>query len=112
MANAMNGTVSASVDVANLGAVAGSETVQLYAAPPGANCPDVRRLVGWSKVELQPGEKRHVSIAAEPRLLSSFDTARHAWHMADGIYQLSAGSSSAALSQSVNVHLTARDIAP
>jgi beta-glucosidase len=111
-ANAMNSTVSASVDVANVGTVPGSETVQLYAAPPGDNGPDVRRLVGWSKVELKPGEKHHVTIVAEPRLLASFDTARHVWRMLDGTYELSAGNSSAALSQSVNVHLPAREFAP
>jgi beta-glucosidase len=110
--NATNGMVSASVDVTNAGTVAGSETVQLYASPPGDNGPDVRRLVGWSKVELKPGEKRHLTIVAEPRLLASFDTARHAWRMTDGIYQLSAGNSSMALGQYVNIHLPAREFAP
>ena len=111
-ATAANGTISASVDVTNQGTTSGSETVQLYAAPPGSNGPDVRRLAGWSKVELRPGEKRRVTIVAEPRLLASFDTAHHAWRMADGTYQVSAGNSSAALSQSVNIHLPTREFAP
>ena len=109
---ASNGTLSASVDVTNQGAITGSETVQLYAAPPVPSGNDVRRLVGWSKIELKPGEKRRVTIVAEPRLLATFDASRHAWRMADGAYQVSAGDSSAALGQSVSIHLPAREFAP
>ncbi len=111
-ANAMNGTVSASVDITNAGTVAGAETVQLYASPPDDNGSNVSRLVGFSKIELKPGEKRRVTIVAEPRLLASFDTAHHAWRMAEGTYRLSAGDSSAALGQAIDVHLPAREFAP
>ncbi|CAN7206671.1 beta-glucosidase [Phenylobacterium sp. LjRoot225] len=67
--------------VANVGARAGTETAQVYARVNG-----VKRLVGWSRVDLKPGETRQVSVTADPRLLAAFDVKRRSWHVAAGVY--------------------------
>jgi beta-glucosidase len=46
----------------------------------------VRRLVGWSRVTLQPGETRDIAVSADPRLLASFDTYANAWRIESGSY--------------------------
>jgi beta-glucosidase len=110
--NAKDGRVAASVTVTNQGSTEGMETVQIYAVPPRQGAPGVRRLVGWSKVDLMPGESRRLTIFAEPRLLATFNTTRQAWRIAQGSYQVSAGNSSVSLSQTVSVQLAEREIAP
>jgi beta-glucosidase len=111
--SAASDRVAARVTVMNQGSTEGMETVQIYAAPPDEKGgPGVRRLVGWSKVNLRPGESRRLTIFAEPRLLATFDTARQAWRIAEGNYQVSVGNSSAALTQTVDVHLAERAFAP
>ena len=62
------GTISVGADVTNDGALKGKETVQVYAAPPGDDAPEMLRLIGWSKVDLKPGETRRISLTADPRL--------------------------------------------
>ncbi len=56
---------SAKVSVTNTGARAGSQVVQIYAANDASDAFE-RRLVGFSKVSLQPGESREVDISLEP----------------------------------------------
>src|SRR5262249_43123755 len=86
-------SVTADVDVTNDGKMAGKESIQLYATLPGG----VARLVGFSKVDLAPGETRHVTITAEPRLLAHFDAAAQRWRIAEGSYGIVVGTSSADL---------------
>jgi len=67
--------------IANVGARAGTETAQVYARVNG-----VKRLVGWSRVALKPGETRQVSVVADPRLLASYDVGGRSWRVAAGDY--------------------------
>jgi beta-glucosidase len=60
---AMSDTVTVSVDVANRGSVAGKEVVQLYVRDLYASVdPPVRRLRGFDKVLLAPGERRAITF--------------------------------------------------
>jgi beta-glucosidase len=61
--------------VTNTGKVAGQDVPQVYVTLPG----QARRLVGWTKTALNPGESREVTIAADPRLLANFDSRRQRW---------------------------------
>jgi beta-glucosidase len=56
---------SAKVRVTNTGARIGSQVIQIYATNDSSDAFE-RRLVGFSKVSLQPGESREVDIALEP----------------------------------------------
>ena len=95
-------------DLRNTGKLEGMGTAQVYATPPGG----VARLIGWSKLDLKPGEARRVSFTADPRLLATFDSAADLWRVADGNYTVSLGSSSADISASTSVHLDASTVKP
>lgn len=105
-------TATVTADVTNIGAMAGSETVQVYAAPPGDDAPEMPRLAGWSKIALAPGETRRVTIVADPRLLADFDTECPCWHLDNDEYAVRVGDSSAALGPELDVRLEEREIAP
>ncbi|WP_051378274.1 beta-glucosidase [Derxia gummosa] len=75
-------TVAVELDVVNTGARAGAEVVQLYAEPASGR--PGRRLIGFTRVELTSGERRRVSIEADPRLLADFDAAANGWHLRGG----------------------------
>ena len=57
----------------------------------------VLRLIGFQRVELNPGESRIITVTADPRLLGYFDEERRQWRVKPGIYQLRVGRSAADL---------------
>jgi beta-glucosidase len=72
-------TVTATFTVTNTGEREGADVPQLYLTEPR------RRLLGFERVELAPGESRSVTITAEPRLLARFD---RQWVIDDGEHQV------------------------
>ena len=48
----------------------------------------VRRLVGFRKLELAPGQSAQVEIPIDPRLLAHWDTTARAWRLDPGTYAL------------------------
>lgn len=95
-------TVTASFTVTNTGSKAGADTPQLYlAAGPTRR---QLRLLGWSKVTLQPGETRTVTVTADPRLLASWDEKAHGWRIDPGAYEVFLGSDA----QTPVLHATAK----
>jgi beta-glucosidase len=80
------GGLSVSFEVANIGARAGADTPQIYVGvhPPGQ--PAHRRLGGWTKLVLQPGERRRVTVHVPARMLAAWDPAAHGWRVAAGDY--------------------------
>ena len=53
-----------------------------------------RELRGFAKLELQPGERRTLRFALEPRALSFWDPARAQWVAEPGEFEVLGGSSS------------------
>jgi len=86
--------VAVSFDVANTGTRQGGETAQVYLGLPASAGEPPKRLVGWKKLELRPGELRHVDLIVDPRMLAIFDVDANNWHVLPGEYQFFAGSSS------------------
>jgi beta-glucosidase len=82
-------TITASFDVTNTGKAAGSDVPQAYLVSAAGS--KTRRLIGFDKVALAPGETKHVTMTADPRLLASFDTGRHGWRIDAGNYQIAIG---------------------
>jgi beta-glucosidase len=83
-------TITASVDVTNTGKVRGKEVVQLYLMDkPGG---PARRLLGFEKVALAPGETRRVTLTADPRLLAEYDVDGGKWRIDAGSYTVGIGS--------------------
>jgi beta-glucosidase len=69
-----DGTVTASVDVANTGGVTGDDVVQLYIHDPVASISQpVRRLRGFQRVTLKPAEKRTVTFTLDRKDFGFYD---------------------------------------
>jgi beta-glucosidase len=83
--------------LANTGGRNGAEIAEVYAAlPPNAEEPP-KRLVGFTKVKLDTGDKRTVTIEVDPKYLSIWDVKKHAWTLVPGDYTFMVGGSSADL---------------
>jgi beta-glucosidase len=89
--------VGVSFTVKNTGRRAGTEIAQVYAGLPASAGEPPKRLVGWRRVKLNPGESKDVTVELEPLFLSMFDTAHHAWVRAPGDYTILVGGSSESL---------------
>jgi len=80
--------------VKNTGSRSGAEIAQVYAAfPPNADEPP-KRLVAWSKVRLNPGESKQVSLTIDPQFLNVYDENASAWKLVPGSYTFLVGASS------------------
>jgi beta-glucosidase len=83
-----------SFTVKNTGERPGAEVAQIYASlPVGASEPP-KRLVGWSKVKLEPGESKEVTVEVEPKYLSIFNVEQNGWQLVPGEYGFMVGGSS------------------
>jgi beta-glucosidase len=88
--------LTVSVDVTNTGKVAGKEVIQVYVhdhisgliRPP-------KELKGFTKVELQPGEMKTVSVTLDFRAFAYYHPAYKQWVTEDGEFDILIGASSA-----------------
>ena len=80
--------------VKNTGKQAGTEIAEVYARPPKGSEESFKRLGGWSRVSLAPGESQAVTIAIDPRVLQTFDEATESWSLPPGNYDILVGPSS------------------
>ncbi|RQT39596.1 glycoside hydrolase family 3 C-terminal domain-containing protein [Burkholderia contaminans] len=78
-----DGALSVAFTVRNDGRVAGAETPQVYLGVPYKDEPP-KRLVGWEKIRLNPGETRRVRVTVSPRMQSVWDTSRNGWRVVPG----------------------------
>jgi beta-glucosidase len=83
--------------VTNTGNRAGAEIAQVYAALPAAAEEPPKRLVGWSKVKLNPGESREVTVEVDQQYLSIFKVDQNRWQLIPGEYEFLVGESSQTL---------------
>ena len=88
------GKTTVTFTVKNTGSRAGAEVAQIYVALPADAGEPPKRLVGWSKVKLEAGESKEVTISIELAYLSIFDEASDSWKMVPGSYSFMAGGSS------------------
>jgi hypothetical protein len=89
--------VTVSFAVKNTGKRAGKEIAQVYASLPAATGEPPKRLIGWQKVELAPGESKTVTLTVDPLYLSIFNEAKDSFEIAAGEYKILAGASSRTL---------------
>ncbi len=80
--------------VKNTGKRTGTEIAQVYGRLPKGSDESFKRLVGWKRITLAPGESQTVTVAIDDRVLKTFDEERNAWNLPPGEYQVLAGSSS------------------
>jgi beta-glucosidase len=109
-ARSKDGTIEIRVTVKNTGKVPGAAVPQIYvAADPAAGWEAPKRLGGFEKVMLQPGESRTVHATIDPRLLATWREADDRWVIAPGVYRVLAGQASDDLPLSAQVALKGRD---
>ena len=87
-------SVRLSFTVKNTGKRVGAEVAQVYAALPANAGEPPKRLVGWSKVKLNPGESKDVTVEVEPLFLSIFNVEQNSWLRVSGDYTFLVGGSS------------------
>jgi beta-glucosidase len=91
--------------VTNTGNRAGAEVAQVYASLPASAVEPPKRLVGWSKVQLNAGESKEVSVDVDSKYLSIFDVKQHGWQLVPGEYGFMVGGSSQSLPLKQSVSL-------
>jgi beta-glucosidase len=94
----------------NTGAREGVEVPQVYVGPP-ANAPApmaLKKLAGFERVTLAPGQVRKVTVHVGTRELSYWSTAAHGWTVAPGSRTFMVGSSSRAIVLKADVKVRAR----
>ena len=84
-----------SVDVSNIGRMAGKEIVELYVAPRSSTVSrPVRELKGFEKVNLRAGETKTVSFVLDKRSFAWYDPSLKDWYVEPGDYDIEAAASS------------------
>jgi beta-glucosidase len=96
---------SVSFTVKNTGGRSGVEIAEVYAALPAAAGEPPKRLVGWSKVQLNAGESKEVTVTVDPKYLSIYDEATDGRKLVPGSYSFMVGGSSQGLSLSEKVSM-------
>ncbi len=95
-----DGPVTLRVTVSNTGERAGAEVVQVYLQLPESTDQPPRRLVGFSKVLLDPGASAPVEVVIDPAAtnhpLSVWGLAEHAFVVPEGDFTVHVGTSSVA----------------
>jgi len=87
-------STTVSFTVKNSGSKAGTEIAQVYASLPDAAGEPPKRLVGWTRIELKPGESKQVSVPVSRDRLSIYDEASNTWKLIPGDYVVRVGGSS------------------
>jgi beta-glucosidase len=85
---------AASFTITNAGARAGDEIAEVYVELPQAARENFKRLAGWQRVSLAPGEARNVTVVLDPLTMSLFDTAKDSFVLPRGGYRVLVGGSS------------------
>ena len=80
--------------IKNTGKRAGSEIAEVYAKLPKGTDEPYKRLAGWKRVTLAPGESKAVTVSIDSRVLQSFDEANDRWNTVSGDYEVLVGPSS------------------
>ncbi|KAJ4298099.1 hypothetical protein N0V90_005998 [Kalmusia sp. IMI 367209] len=83
--------------VKNVGQVAGAETLQVYIEPPVEDSVSrpVKELVGFAKVDLQPGEEEEVRVQFGKQGAAYWDERLSKWRVSKGTYSVLVATSSA-----------------
>jgi beta-glucosidase len=90
------GSVTVSFDITNTGSREGADIAQLYVGDSHTSVPrPPKELKGFSRVELKPGETRHISIPLDFRSLAYYDVKTHAWKADPGTFNIYVGRSDA-----------------
>jgi beta-glucosidase len=100
--------IKVSFSIRNTGKRAGKGVGQVYVAPADwakAGWEAPKRLGGFAKADLKPGNSKRIELAVDPRLLATYEAAGNNWHIKAGDYRLLLGQAADDAMQSVTVTL-------
>jgi beta-glucosidase len=83
---------------------AGADVPQLYLTDAAGEAR--MRLLGFERVELQPGESQQVTLVADRRLPARFDADAGQWHITGGSYKVAVGRAADSLELTAETELT------
>lgn len=86
--------VRATWTITNCGPRSGTDICQLYAGLPDWAGEPPRRLVGWTRTDLDQGETAAVHLQVPAKHLAIWDEAEHGWRQPGGDYRFDLGASS------------------
>ncbi len=90
-------TTAVTFSVKNVSDTAGTEIAEVYASLPSQADEPPKRLAGWSRIKLLPGESKRVSVLISDDRLKIYDEKSDAWRLVPGIYTIRVGGSSQSL---------------
>ena len=97
---------TASFDITNTGSRKGAEVAQLYVTENHAKVDrPAHELKGFERVELAPGETRHVTIPLDARAFSYYDVGAKRWAIGSQRFTIAVGDSVASLPLTAEVTL-------
>jgi beta-glucosidase len=102
-----NGSVTVSIELANVGDRHACEVAQLYVGAPPAAAEPPRRLRGYAKVRLDSRASTRVTFNVTLDDMAAFDEASGRWILHDGSYEIWVGRSSRDLRVSAHVEVRA-----
>ena len=83
-------------DIRNIGSRSGADVAEVYVGDRHAPVPrPVKELKGFTKVDLKPGETRHVEVGLNRRAFAYYDVNHQQWTVAPGEFDLYIGRSAA-----------------
>lgn len=90
ISNGTGDTVVITAQVKNTGSIAGGEVVQVYLLPPNSGSVDhpIKGLVGFSKVYLEKGESKEMSVSIGKDKAAYWDVSSRKWVVEAGIYKI------------------------
>ena len=98
LASGASPNIQVTFNLKNTGTVAGAEVAQVYLGMPVSGEPP-KRLVGWQKVFLAPGQQQNVTVEVDANdsshPLSYWDEPSGSWQTGPGTYTVYLGNSSA-----------------
>lgn len=98
---------TADFDVTNTGQRPGAQAAQVYISEPHAKVPrPAHELKGFERIEVAPGETKHVSVPLEPRAFAWYNPQTHGWTIDPGRFTVSVGDSVASLPLTGTVEIT------
>jgi beta-glucosidase len=80
--------------VTNTGAVAGSETIQIYIRDEKSALPrPEKELAAFEKVFLEPEETKHITVPLDKYAVGYYDPGKSAWIAEEGSFRVLVGAS-------------------
>jgi beta-glucosidase len=91
----LNDPVQVSFDIQNIGQTPGAEVAELFVSDDHASVPrPIKELKGFARVNLEPGESKHVQLTLDRRAFSFYAVTNKQWKAEPGTFKILLGSSS------------------